>query len=205
MRDSSGRFVELEDIEFSRAYEKIKAFDRSVKLGSLFQGSVVLDVGSSTGGFTKLALEKGAKKVIAVELGTNQMDPFLAMDRRVKLSEKTDIFDVGLDAKLAKYLVDVSVVVMDVSFVSSREVLTHLKNNVLSKGCKIVLLLKPQFEASENQLVKGIVKNSKLRREIIKDFEAWAQKSGFIVLEKRDSEVAGSKGNVERLYLLNLV
>ncbi len=199
------RFVEQEDIEFSRAYEKIRAFDRSVRIGRLFQGSRVLDVGSSTGGFTKFALEKGAKKVIAVELGTRQMEPFLALDRRVGLYEKTNIFKVGKGAKLSKAIIGVDLAVMDVSFVSAREVLAHLKQNVLDSGCKIVLLFKPQFEAEDRQLVHGVVKNSKMRREIIKDFEAWLKKSGFLTLDKRDSEVAGSKGNVERLYLLNLV
>jgi predicted rRNA methylase YqxC with S4 and FtsJ domains len=85
-----------DEFEFSRAYEKIKAFDRAVKLRSFFEGKKVLDVGSSTGGFTKFALEKGAREVLAVELGTKQMEPVLALDKRVKLNEKTDIFEVGL-------------------------------------------------------------------------------------------------------------
>ena len=210
MRDSSGRFVETEDIEFSRAYEKIKAFDRAVKLKSFFEGKKVLDVGSSTGGFTNFALEKGAREVLAVELGTKQMEPVLALDKRVKLNEKTDIFEVGRSEKsnsvfkLSDEISDVNMVVMDVSFVSARRVLNHLKNNVLNKGVEIVLLFKPQFEVGEGSLVNGIVKNSKMRREIIKSFEVWLRESGFVVLAKRDSEVAGSKGNVERFYLLRV-
>lgn len=195
-----------DEFEFSRAYEKIKAFDRAVKLRSFFEGKKVLDVGSSTGGFTKFALEKGAREVLAVELGTKQMEPVLALDKRVKLNEKTDIFEVGLDSglKLSDEISDVNMVVMDVSFVSARRVLNHLKNNVLNKGVEIMLLFKPQFEVGEGSLVNGIVKNSKMRREIIKSFEVWLRESGFVVLAKRDSEVAGSKGNVERLYLLRV-
>jgi 23S rRNA (cytidine1920-2'-O)/16S rRNA (cytidine1409-2'-O)-methyltransferase len=141
-----------DEFEFSRAYEKIKAFDRAVKLRSFFEGKKVLDVGSSTGGFTKFALEKGAREVLAVELGTKQMEPVLALDKRVKLNEKTDIFEVGRSEKsnsgfkLSDEISDVNMVVMDVSFVSARRVLNHLKNDVLNKGVEIVLLLKPQFE-----------------------------------------------------------
>jgi 23S rRNA (cytidine1920-2'-O)/16S rRNA (cytidine1409-2'-O)-methyltransferase len=195
-----------DEFEFSRAYEKIKAFDRAVKLRSFFEGKKVLDVGSSTGGFTKFALEKGAREVLAVELGTKQMEPGLALDKRVKLNEKTDIFEVGLGSafKLSDEISKIDVVVMDVSFVSARRVLNHLKNNVLNKGVEIVLLLKPQFEVGEGSLVNGIVKNSKMRREIIRAFEVRLRESGFVVLAKRDSEVAGSKGNVERFYLLRL-
>jgi 23S rRNA (cytidine1920-2'-O)/16S rRNA (cytidine1409-2'-O)-methyltransferase len=199
-----------DEFEFSRAYEKIKAFDRAVKLRSFFEGKKVLDVGSSTGGFTKFALEKGAREVLAVELGTKQMEPVLALDKRVKLNEKTDIFEVGRSEKsnsgfkLSDEISDVNMVVMDVSFVSARRVLNHLKNNVLNKGVEIVLLLKPQFEVGEGSLVNGIVKNSKMRREIIRAFEVRLRESGFVVLAKRDSEVAGSKGNVERFYLLRL-
>lgn len=80
--------------DFSRAHTKIRLFDRSVKFGSRLAGKVVLDVGSSTGGFTNFALEKGAKKVIAVEIGSRQMDPRLLTDHRVKLYEKTDILNL---------------------------------------------------------------------------------------------------------------
>lgn len=195
-----------DEFEFSRAYEKIKAFDRAVKLRSFFEGKKVLDVGSSTGGFTKFALEKGAREVLAVELGTKQMEPVLALDKRVKLNEKTDIFEVGLGSafKLSDEISKIDVVVMDVSFVSARKVLAHLNNNVLKSGQVVLVLFKPQFEAADFQLVNGVVKNSKMRREIIGDFEAWLRGSGFLVLGKRDSEVAGSKGNVERFYLLRL-
>ncbi len=194
--------VQDEDFQFSRAYEKIRFFYESAKIKNLFIGKKVLDVGSSTGGFTKFALEKGAELVLAVELGTKQMDRVLALDKRVKLNEKTDIFKVGRGLKLSNEVAEIDVVVMDVSFVSAREVLAHLKNNVLKEGAELVVLFKPQFEADERQLLNGIVKNSKMRREIIREFEDWLRRSGFLVLEKRDSAVAGSKGNVERLYLL---
>ena len=188
---------------FSRANEKISLFDRDVPLTQYFKGNIVIDVGSSTGGFTKFALDRGAKEVIAVEIGTKQMDPLLAMSHAVKLYEKTDIMDVGREGKMYKISVQgASTAVMDVSFVSCRDILLHLRDNVLEPKSCIILLFKPQFEAKESQLNKGIIKNSKIRREVIKYFEDWLRLNKFVVVAKRDSGLAGSKGNVERFYVL---
>jgi 23S rRNA (cytidine1920-2'-O)/16S rRNA (cytidine1409-2'-O)-methyltransferase len=192
--------------DFSRAYSKLRIFDESMKLGSKLNGKVVLDVGSSTGGFTQFALEKGAKKVIAVELGSRQMVPALAMDSRVKLYEKTDILDVVskvADKSMNNKVIQTSdIALMDVSFTGCREILSHLKLNILEKRGYIILLFKPQFEAKERDLNNGIIKNSKIRRELIKEFELWLQKNKFIIDSKMDSGLAGSKGNVERFYVL---
>jgi 23S rRNA (cytidine1920-2'-O)/16S rRNA (cytidine1409-2'-O)-methyltransferase len=73
--------------------------------------------------------------------------------------------------------------------------------NLSNKNTQIAVMLKPQFEAGANQINKGVIKNNNLRRKILRDFEDWAKKT-FIILDKADSEVAGSKGNVERFYLL---
>jgi len=197
--------------DFSRAYTKIRLFDEQVKLGSRLNGKVVLDVGSSTGGFTRFALEKGAKKVIAVELGSRQMVDELALDPKVKLYEKTDILNVVSEGaedskKLNKRVIQTpDLAVMDVSFTGSQEILTHLRTNILKPSLGVVLLFKPQFEAYEHELNKGIIKNSKTRRLIIKEFEQWLPKHGFVIEAKQDSGLAGSKGNVERFYLLKVV
>ena len=66
------------------------------------------------------------------------------------------------------------------------------------------MMLKPQFEAREDQLNKGIVKNEKIRRAIIKNFEQWLKSNGFIIIKKRDNALAGKHGNVERFYYLKL-
>ena len=197
--------------DFSRAYVKLRIFDEFAKLGSKLNGKVVLDVGSSTGGFTEFALEKGAKKVIAVEIGSRQMVPELALDKRVKLYEKTDILKVvsekvGEEVKKNNKVIQVpDTVVMDVSFTGCREFLRHLSTNILSRSTEVILLFKPQFEAYENELNKGIIKNSKTRRSIIKEFEQWLPKNGFAIEAKQDSGLAGSKGNVERFYILRTV
>lgn len=159
-----------------------------------FKDAVVLDVGSSTGGFTDYALRHGAKKVLAVDVGTNQLHPTLRGDERVELHEQTDIRDF-----ITKEHIDI--VVGDVSFISLREILPHVAK-LSQKDTYIVAMVKPQFEATASSLKhKGVIKNDRMRRDILKDFEAWASKY-FVILDKADSGVAGEKGNLERFYKL---
>ena len=72
------------------------------------------------------------------------------------------------------------------------------------RDTQFLVMLKPQFEAEPSQLVKGVVKNEKMRREILKEFENWLKKNGFLVTNKRDNDVAGKRGNIERFYLLKM-
>ncbi len=160
-----------------------------------FKNKTVLDVGSSTGGFTDYALQHGAKKVFAVDVGTDQLHPSLRGNPAVELHEKTDIRDFYLPDEKP------DVIVIDVSFISLREILPHLAKNLSDKNTQIAAMLKPQFEAGKNQTNKGIIKNDAVRRQILKDFEAWA-KHYFVIQDKRDSDVHGAKGNQERFYLL---
>jgi 23S rRNA (cytidine1920-2'-O)/16S rRNA (cytidine1409-2'-O)-methyltransferase len=160
-----------------------------------FTNKVVLDVGSSTGGFTDYALQHGAKKVIAVDVGTDQLHPSLHGNKKIELHEQTDIRDV-------KELSEVpDIVVIDVSFISLREILPHVGSLCGSKTL-IAAMLKPQFEAGANAKHKGVIKNDRMRREILQEFEAWA-KQQFLIKQKADSGVAGTKGNQERFYLLS--
>ncbi len=183
-----------------------------------FRGKTVLDIGSSTGGFTELALRQGAEKVIAVEIGTKQMKAPLRFDPRVDLHEKTDFFDVFGVNKDGKLLVkqrendgelvtrlQADTVVADVSFVSLKKILAHVKR-VVQRRADFLVMLKPQFEARAEQLNRGVVKNEKMRREIIRDFQQWLAKNGFVIIKKRDNEVVGKIGkNQERFYWLRLV
>lgn len=177
-----------------------------------FRGKTVLDIGSSTGGFTELALRMGAKRVIAVEKGTNQMKAPLRFDDRVELYEKTDFLCVnkqgeneeGLAGGVRIDLSQVGTVVADVSFISLRRILEHVKR-IVPKGADYLVMLKPQFEAFPDQLVNGVVKNERMRREIIRGFEGWLTRNGFLVVKKRDNEVVGKRGgNVERFYWLRV-
>lgn len=164
-------------------------------LGLDFKDKAVLDVGSSTGGFTDYALQHGAKKVFAVDVGTEQLHPSLRGNPRVELHEKTDIRDFYLPDEKP------DIIVIDVSFISLREILPHLAKNLSGKHTQIAAMLKPQFEAGKHQTNKGVIKNDAVRRKILKDFEAWA-KQYFVIADKRDSDVHGAKGNQERFYLL---
>jgi 23S rRNA (cytidine1920-2'-O)/16S rRNA (cytidine1409-2'-O)-methyltransferase len=176
----------------SRAALKMASVAEALQLD--FNDKVVLDVGSSTGGFTDYALRHGARKVIAVEVGTDQLHPSLRGDPRIELHEKTDIRDFRTAEKI-------DLVVADVSFISLREVLPSVAKLSLPQT-QVVAMVKPQFEAASSNLKhKGVIKNDKMRREILKAFELWTQPH-FITLEKADSAVAGAKGNRERFYLL---
>ena len=177
----------------TRAGQKLAGAVRA--LGVNFKGKTVLDIGSSTGGFTALALWGGAAKVIAVEKGARQMRAVLANDARVELYEKTDIFEFELDEAP-------DVILADVSFVSLRKVLADAKERLAGKKTEFLVLFKPQFEVDDGDLHKGILKSSRVRKEAIAEFERWLKANGFVVLGKRDSEVAGRFGNVERFYYL---
>lgn len=177
----------------SRAGLKLASVAQILKLN--FLGKTVLDVGSSTGGFTDYALQHGATKVFAVDVGTDQLHPSLRSDKRIELHEKTDIRDFSLSSTP-------DIVVVDVSFISLREILPYVAA-LSGPNTQIVAMVKPQFEAGRHQVNKGVIKNDSVRRQILKDFEMWA-KEWFIALDKADSEVAGAKGNRERFYLLKI-
>lgn len=197
--DSQKYWLEqTEQDEDTRAGKKLR--DAVEKFGFDFADKIVLDIGSSTGGFTKLALNNGATKVIAVEKGTKQMQEPLRSDPRVDLHEKTDIFTVD------KYLLgDVDVVLADVSFVSLRKVLTYVRREIADQNeTDWLVMLKPQFEAYPDQLLRGVVKSEKIRRDIIKQFETWLKSRGFVIVNKHDNDILGKRGNTERFYWLRL-
>jgi len=160
-----------------------------------FKDKVLLDVGSSTGGFTDFALKHGARKSIAVEVGTDQLHPSLHGNTRIELHEQTDIRAMKQLSELP------DIVVIDVSFISLREVLPHIAT-LCKPDTKIIAMVKPQFEAAASNLKhKGVIKNDRMRRDILKAFEDWARQH-FVIIDKADSDIAGSKGNVERFYHL---
>jgi 23S rRNA (cytidine1920-2'-O)/16S rRNA (cytidine1409-2'-O)-methyltransferase len=182
-----------DDQYVSRAGLKLASVAELLRLD--FRDKTVLDVGSSTGGFTDYALRRGAKKVFAVDVGTDQLHPSLRDNPRIELHEKTDIRDFLLPHEKP------DIVVIDVSFISLRDILPHIATNLSSTTTRIAAMVKPQFEAGKYQTNKGVIKNDAVRRQILKDFETWA-KQYFVIKDKRDSDVHGAKGNQERFYLL---
>ena len=206
------------NLVYTRGYSKLadaaKVFDFD------FRDKVVLDIGSSTGGFTKYALGRGAKKVIAIEKGTNQMEYPLRNDPRIELHEKTDIFDVkartvrfinnqknpeqgNIDNFDNNGIIQVpDIILADVSFLSLTKILKYAKINLSRSNTNFLVMLKPQFEATPAQLHNGVVKNETIRREIIKRFEQWLRQNGFIIIKKHDNDLRGKTGNRERFYWL---
>jgi 23S rRNA (cytidine1920-2'-O)/16S rRNA (cytidine1409-2'-O)-methyltransferase len=178
----------------SRAALKLASIAEQFRLD--FRDKKVLDVGSSTGGFTDYALQNGAKKVVAVDVGTEQLHPSLRSNDRVELYEKTDIREFNYSDKF-------DYVVADVSFISLTIILPSLKKFTM-KNTELIMMCKPQFEAGREQINKGIVKNSAIRRQVLKDFEFWLLQNNFKIIDKADSHVAGTKGNVERFYKLRV-
>ncbi|MDO4742026.1 MAG: SAM-dependent methyltransferase [Candidatus Saccharibacteria bacterium] len=173
-----------------------------------FRGKTVLDIGSSTGGFTEFVLNHGALKVIAIEKGTNQMKSPLRYDPRIKLHEKTDIFNVTTHTSQSPQKLTIEppdVIVADVSFLSLTKILSYAKNYLSKNSTEYLVMLKPQFEARTDQLQKGVVKNEKIRREIIHNFEFWLKRNGFLIIKKRDNSLPGRNGNLERFYWLRIV
>lgn len=176
----------------SRAGLKLASVAELLRLS--FEDKIVLDVGSSTGGFTDYALQNGAKKVYAVDVGTDQLHPSLHGNERIELHEKTDIRDF-IPAEVP------DIIVIDVSFISLREILPHITKKIAGPDTQVVAMVKPQFEAGRHQVSKGVIKNDTIRRAILNDFELWS-KQYFVIKNKHDSSVAGAKGNKERFYLL---
>ena len=176
----------------SRAGLKLESVAKILKLD--FRNKIVLDVGSSTGGFSDYALQNGARKVIAVDVGTNQLHPKLRLNSKIELHEKTDIRNF-------KTKDSIDIVVIDVSFISLRDILPSVVN-LISKNTQIVAMVKPQFEAGKDKTIRGVVKNNSLRRKIMQDFEKWCKTNNLFVVNKRDSEIKGAKGNQERFYIL---
>lgn len=176
----------------SRAGLKLASVAGAFRLD--FKDKTVLDVGSSTGGFTDYALQHGAKLVYAVDVGTDQLHPNLHGHDRIELHEKTDIRDFTP-------AITPDIVVIDVSFISLRQILPHIAA-LSNASTQVVAMVKPQFEASRQQITNGgIVKNDNVRRSILRDFELWSRQY-FSTQAKADSEVHGAHGNKERFYVL---
>ena len=176
-----------------------KALD---EFGIEVKGKVGLDIGASTGGFTDCLLQRGAAKVYSVDVGYGQIDWKLRQDPRVKVIERTNarylkLSDLGLSVS------DITLSVIDVSFISLSKILPAVYQ-VITEGAEVIALIKPQFEAARKQVGKGgIVKDDKVRAEVIERIKKSAQDSGFTVKGTIQSPIEGADGNVE--FLIHLV
>jgi len=166
------------------------------------EGKVALDVGASTGGFTDCLLKHGANKVYAVDVGYGQLDWKLRKDPRVIVVERTNIRYLTPE-KLYGRDPKADLAAIDVSFISLSNVLPSVFE-LLTKEAEVVALVKPQFEARREQVERGgIVRDEKVRQEVIEKVKTAAEKLGFAVKGTARSPIEGADGNIE--FLIHLV
>ncbi|MFL6722348.1 MAG: TlyA family RNA methyltransferase [Sphingomonas sp.] len=158
-------------------------------------GAVALDVGSSTGGFTDVLLSRGAAKVYAVDVGTNQLAWKLRQDPRVIVHEQTNAR--SLDAATIPEPIDI--IVCDASFIGLAKVL-EAPLTLAKPGAKLIALVKPQFEAGREEVGKGgVVRDSAVHERVCAEARAWVEGQGWTVLGVTPSPITGPEGNVEFL------
>ena len=157
--------------------------------------AVALDVGSSTGGFTDVLLSRGAARVYAVDVGTNQLAWKLRSDERVVVHEQTNARD--LSREIVPEPVDI--IVCDASFIALRKVLDAALD-LARPGASLVALIKPQFEAGREEVGKGgVVRDPAVHQRVCDEAAAWVQSKGWSVRGVEKSPITGPQGNVEFL------
>lgn len=173
----------------------IEAFDLDLT------NKIVLDIGSSTGGFTDVSLQSGAKKVYALDVGTNQLAWKLRQDTRVVSMEQTNF----RHSKLKDFTSgQPEFATIDVSFISLRVILPVLKRILKSNG-EVIALIKPQFEASREDVgEKGIITDTTVHQAVLEEVTEFMIKTGFSLRGLILSPITGGKGNIEFLAYLTL-
>lgn len=178
----------------SRGGEKLEAALETFGLDP--SSRVCLDVGASTGGFTDVLLQRGASRVIAVDVGYGQLDFRLRQDPRVIVLERINI------RHLERLPVPVDLAVIDVSFISLRLVLPRVRE-LLSPPGDVVALVKPQFEVGKGAVGKGgVVRNPDQHRQVLTELRHFAEEIGYTIAGEIPSPVLGAKGNREFLLYL---
>lgn len=177
----------------SRAGEKLASVADTLKLD--FAGKILLDVGSSTGGFTDFALQQGAAKSYCVDVGTGQLSYKLRQDPRVIVMEQTDI-------RVARLPELADMAVIDVSFISLTKIMDSV-SALVKPGAPIVAMAKPQFEAGKElaDTYHGVIPLGRERDAVLAELRAWLAER-FTIEAENDSGLAGAEGNVERFFLL---
>lgn len=158
---------------------------------------ICMDIGASTGGFTDCMIQNRAKKVYAIDVGTNQLDEKLKKNKKVINMEQTNIKDIDLNN-----IETIDFIGTDVSFISITHILPKIYELLKIRG-KSVILIKPQFEAGPKNINKnGVVKDIKIHKKIVLNIILLANKLGFNILNLDYSPIKGPAGNIE--YLLYL-
>ncbi len=178
------------------AYKLLGAIDTfSLK----FDEKVVLDLGASTGGFTQVALEYGAKKVYAVDIGANELADTLKKDLRVVNMPNTDVRNLNKDL-----IKDSQIIIGDLSFISLTKILPIIKQ-FFSANLEMMFLFKPQFECGKEiaKKYKGVIKNEAIHIVILKNFLEFINHLGYYISDLTFSPITGGDGNIEYLIYIN--
>lgn len=184
------------EIYVSRSGEKLVSFLNKIPVD--FEDRVVLDVGASTGGFTEVALHRGTEKVYAVDVGSNQLEKVLKENERVVSMEKTDIRD--LQKSDLKEVIEI--VLVDVSFISLKEVLPVI-SDLIETNTKVIALFKPQFEVGKKNIGGGgIVRDKGIIDQTVAEIIRFARSWKLKFIAQRKSKLKGKKGNQEVFLLL---
>ncbi len=178
--DNSEEFVSRGGTKLAHALEKFNINPLNM---------TCIDIGSSTGGFTDCLLHKGASKIYAIDVGTDQFDSSLKGDARVILMEQTDIRNADIP-ELA------DLIVIDVSFISLALVLPEAFKYLKKDGC-IITLVKPQFEVGKEHTKNGIVRDEVLQQEAVSNIKQFGEKLGLIHKSQTESPISGGDGNKE--------
>ena len=164
--------------------------------GFSLENATAVDIGASTGGFTDCMLQKGAKKVFAIDVGYGQLDWKLRNDPRVVNMEKTNVRYLDTDTVDS----DVDFISIDVSFISLK-LIFPVAAKLLADDGSLVCLVKPQFEAGRSQVgKKGIVRDASVHKEVIENVIGYGKDNGLYSHGLTYSPVTGTKGKIE--YLL---
>jgi 23S rRNA (cytidine1920-2'-O)/16S rRNA (cytidine1409-2'-O)-methyltransferase len=155
-------------------------------------GREALDIGASTGGFTDVLLQRGAPRVVALDVGHGQIDWTLRNDPRVVVIEEFN----ARHLQLSHLPCPVDVVVIDVSFISLRQILPVVPP-LLRPGADVVALVKPQFEAGRAEVRKGIVRDDTVHARVLDEVAAAAAGVGLTLVSSVPSPITGAKGNQE--------
>lgn len=158
-------------------------------------GMECIDIGSSTGGFTDCLLQHGAKGVVAIDAGTNQLDWKLRSDPRVDVRENTNARELKPDNFVSPF----DLAVMDVSFISVTKIIPAIVPLLRPRG-KLVILIKPQFEVGKAEVGKGgIVREPEKHERVVREVNEFAASAGLTVIGVTESPITGAEGNKEFL------
>jgi len=188
------RFVSRGGIKLDAALDHFERMGGGIQIA----GSRVLDVGASTGGFVDCVLQRGAASVVACDVGHGLLHPRIANDPRVEVRDGVNARTIGELVATGKWQADFDVIIVDVSFISLRTILSDVCS-ALRSGGELLALVKPQFEATKHEvdLGGGVIEDEGVRKRCIAEVSAAISQCGLTVVGGVDCAIHGPAGNRE--------